>query len=72
MKNHFDSSRFTTIVLITMLTLMALVILTSMDSGTGKEAVGPAFLALGILWGAIGASKIAEHATRHLKGEDDA
>ena len=71
MKNHLNSSRFITIFGVTVITLTTLVTLSNIDKDIGIAAVGPAFIALGILWGALGVSKIAEHGTRHLNRGSD-
>lgn len=66
----WSSSRLVTIVLITGMTLACLITLTAIDKETGRAAVSPAFFALGALWTVLGGSKIAEHATKHLRKED--
>lgn len=58
---HFNSSRFVVIFGITLLTLSTLVILAFIGKDIAIAATGPAFIALGILWGTIGASKMIEH-----------
>ncbi len=71
MKNHFESSRFTVVIIVTVLCLTAFVIATATNKDIAIAMAGPMFLALGVLWGAVGGSKIAEHATSHLREKNN-
>jgi len=68
-KNHFESSRFTTIVVITLLCVLMFFWALVMSEKVAEAMVGPMFLALGVLWGALGASKIAEHMSKETSGD---
>ena len=70
MTNHFESSRFTMIIVITIAAFILFAVAAAVHKDIAIALAGPMFIALGVLWGTIGGSKIAEHGTKHLRKPD--